>query len=466
MRPTRLTRRFLNLFVLGALAFFAPGVRADDWPQWMGPKRDGVWRETGILDKFPKGGLKAKWRTPIGGGYAGPAVVGNRVYVTDRVLAKGAKDPANPFQPTNSRGKERVLCIDADSGKLVWKHEYDCTYEMSYPCGPRTTPVVHGGKVYTLGAMGDLCCVDAATGKPVWSKNFMKVYDAPMPTWGFSSNPLLDGDKVICLVGGEGSVVVAFDKDTGKEKWKALSLNSSELGYCPPVIVNAAGKRQLIVWHPESVNSLDPETGKLYWSHPFKVGANMTIPTPRLHGDKLYLTCFYTGSLMLKLSADKDGTPTATELWRSKSRGERPKQTDKLHAVMCTPVLEGDYIYGVCSYGQLRCLRVADGKREWEEMTATGNYKEPERWANAFIVPQGKRYFLFNEKGDLIIATMTPKAYKELDRAHVLDPTGQLAAGFSSPRKIVWSHPAFANRSMYARNDKEIVCVSLAAESK
>src|SRR4051794_9405914 len=153
--------------------------RADDWPQWLGPQRDGVWRETGILEKFPKGGPKVLWRTPLGGGYAGPAVADGRVYVLDRVLDPGVKNPSNPFDRGSVAGQERVLCLDAASGKELWKHEYRTTYSISYPSGPRTTPVVRGGKVYTLGAMGDLLCLDAASGKVLWSKNFPADYKAP-----------------------------------------------------------------------------------------------------------------------------------------------------------------------------------------------------------------------------------------------------------------------------------------------
>src|SRR5205814_7757935 len=134
--------------------------------------------------------------------------------------------------------------------------------------GPRTTPVVADGKVYALGAMGDLFCLDANTGKVIWSKNFPKDYEADVPLWGFSSSPLLDRERLICLVGGKGSVVVAFHKDTGKEIWKALS--AIEPGYAPPMIYEFGGKRQLIVWHPQAVNSLDPETGKVHWSQPYR----------------------------------------------------------------------------------------------------------------------------------------------------------------------------------------------------
>jgi outer membrane protein assembly factor BamB len=435
--------------------------RADDWPQWLGPRRDGIWRETGILKTFPKEGPKVRWRTPIGGGYAGPAVAGNRVYVTDRILAEGIQNPASGFAKNKLPGKERVLCLDDADGKVLWKHEYDCLYEVQYPAGPRATPIVHEGKVYTLGAMGDLFCLDAGSGKVLWSKNFRKDYQADEPIWGFSASPLLDGDKLICVVGGPGSIAVAFHKDTGKELWRALS--AKQPGYCPPVIIKAGGRRQLIIWHPEAVNSLDPETGNLYWSQPFEIGAGMTIPTPRQAGDRLFLTCFYNGSMMLKLDADKPG---ATLLWKGKSKNPEPRLTDGLHSVMCTPYLKDGYIYGVCSYGELRCLKADTGERVWKTFQATTGGDE-ERWSNAFIVAQDDRFFLFNERGDLIIARMTPKGYEELSRAHLLDPTNMMVQGQRSKEHpaVLWSHPAFAHRSIYARNDKEIICVSLAAEN-
>jgi outer membrane protein assembly factor BamB len=433
-------------------------LRADDWPQWLGPQRDGVWREAGILDRFPTGGPKVRWRTPVGGGYAGPVVVKDRVYVTDRILPPGVTNPANPFARDEVPGKERVLCLDESSGKVLWKHEYDCAYRISYPAGPRATPVVHEGKLYTLGAMGHLFCFNAADGKVLWSKNFVEDYKATVPLWGFAAHPLIDGDKLICLVGGKGSIAVAFDKNSGEEKWRALSFekDGTELGYCPPMIFEVGGKRQLIIWHPESVNSLDPETGKLYWSEPFPVKANLTISTPRLAGDLLFLTSFYNGAMMLQLATDK---PAARVLWRSHVQSEQPDRTDTLNSIMPTPFIRDGYIYGVCSYGELRCLRAKDGKRVWMTLQATGARDESERWANAFLVEHGDRFFLFNEKGDLLIARLTPKGYEQIDRAHILAPTGK-AAG----RSIVWTHPAFANKSMYARNDKEIVCVSLAKE--
>jgi len=436
-------------------------VRGDDWPQWLGPKRDGVWRETGILTQFPKGGPKVLWRSPIGGGYSGPAVAGDRVYVTDRLLAAEAKNPPSGFTKNEIPGKERVICLDDANGKIVWEHEYDCNYDLQYPAGPRTTPVVDNGKVYTLGAMGDLLCLDAADGKVIWSKNLTKEYHAPVQIWGFSAHPLVDGDKLICLVGGEGSLAVAFHKDTGKELWRSLSVGHA--GYCPPIIIEAGGKRQLIIWHPQALVSLDPETGKEYWSQKFEVKADLTIPTPRQDGDRLFVSSFYNGSMMLKLDVAK---PAASLLWKGKAQSEKSRLTDGLHSIISTPFFKGDYIYGVCSYGELRGLKADTGDRLWQTFQATTGAGE-ERWSNAFIVANGDRFFLFNEHGDLIIASLSPKEYKEISRAHLLEPTNLMVSDQRPKDRpaVLWSHPAFAHKSIYARNDKEIIRVSLAAEN-
>jgi outer membrane protein assembly factor BamB len=282
-----------------------------------------------------------------------------------------------------------------------------------------------------------------------WSHHFKKEYEVQTPLWGWAGHPILHKDKLICLVAGQGTTAVAFDKDTGKEAWRALS--AKEPGYSSPLLFESGGKPQVLIWHPEAISSLDPDSGKVYWSEPFISKQGMTIATPRKMGDLLLMTSFYSGSAMLRLDKAK---PAETPLWRTQKASE--KDTTHLNAVLCTPFLEDGYIYGVCSYGQLRCLKAETGERIWETFQATTG-GEPVRWANAFIVKNGDRFFLANEKGDLIIAKLSPKGYEEINRAHLLEPTGT-AAG----RDVVWSHPAFANRHVYARNDKEIICVDLA----
>ncbi|MEW6303769.1 MAG: PQQ-binding-like beta-propeller repeat protein [Verrucomicrobiota bacterium] len=433
-----------------AIAFFAAAsfAVADDWPQWLGPQRDSIWRETGIIEKFPPGGLKPVWRTPIGAGYSGPAVANGRVYVMDRFVNTNASARASSNQRGAIPGNERVVCLDEATGKILWTHEYDCPYDVAYSAGPRVTPVVHDGKVYTLGTEGNVFCLDAVKGTVLWAHAYKPEYNVTTPTWGFSANPLIDGHKLICIARGQGSTVVAYHKDTGKELWRALS--AREPGYCPPVIFEAGGKRQLIIWHPEAINSLNPETGELYWSEPFMVRSGLTVPTPRKSGDMLFVTAFYNGPLMLRLAQDK---PAAEVVWRGNSNSE--KNTDGLHSIIATPFIEDGYIYGVCSYGQFRCLKTDTGERVWESFEPV--IGRSERWATTFIIKNGNRFFLLNEQGDLIIAKLSPKGYEEISRTKILEPTN------TDPRRaVVWSHPAFANQRIYARNDKELVCCDLA----
>jgi outer membrane protein assembly factor BamB len=426
-----------------------------DWPQWLGPDRDGVWRETGLLSRFPASGPTVLWRTPISAGYSGPAVAEGRVFVMDRQRAVDAT--GKPRRPTRDGipGNERVLCLAAGDGKLFWKHEYDCPYTVSYPSGPRTTPLVHQDRVYTLGAMGDLLCLDRATGSVRWAKNLIKEYklDGP-PVWGWAAHPLLDGELLYCLVGGAGSAVVAFHKDSGKEVWKALT--SEEVGYSPPMIYEVGGKRQLIIWLSESINALDPATGQVYWSQPYPADGSpqrpaVNIATPRCLGDRLFVSTYYDGSMMLKLATDKPG---AHVLWKGKSHNIA--KPDGLHILMAAPVLQGGHVYGVSANGELRCLKADTGEQVWETYSATCGKKTD--CATAFLVPQGDRFIVFNDQGDLILAELSPKGYQEIDRAHILEPV-QEARG----RHVVWSHPAFAGRCIFARNDQEIICLSMAA---
>jgi outer membrane protein assembly factor BamB len=434
----------------------APG-RADDWPQWLGPERDGVWRETGLLERFPAGGPKVVWRVPLGTGYSGPAVAGDRVYVMDRLRPVDASGKPKPPTRDGIPGTERLLCLAAADGKVLWKDEYDCPYTISYGTGPRTTPVIRDGRVYALGAMGDLRCLDAATGKPIWTKKLLKEYGLEAPqAWGWAAHPVLEGDLLYVLVGGKGSAVVAFHKDTGKEAWRALT--TVEPGYSPPILIRAGGKWQLVVWLSESINGLNPETGEVYWTQRYPVGREpqrpaVNISTVRKDGDLLFLSSYYHGPMMLKLAADR---PAVSVLWRGKSNN--PERPDGLHTIMAAPVLRGGILYGVGQDGELRCAEAATGKQLWSTFEATG--VESRDCVTAFLVPQGEgsRFVIFNDQGDLILADLSPRGYKQIDRAHILDPV-QSARG----RQVVWSHPAFAHRCVFARNDKEMVCVSLAA---
>jgi outer membrane protein assembly factor BamB len=448
-----------GIVVVAVLVFAAPAV-ADDWPQYLGPKRDGVWRETGVLDSFPPGGPAVLWKKPVGAGFSGPAVAAGRVYLTDFHTGDGQKAAqTGPGHPSVA-GVERALCLDAKDGSQIWKHEYPCTYKnLQYASGPRATPTVDGDRVYTLGAMGDLVCLDAAKGQPLWKKNFLTDYNARLPIWGFAAAPLVDGDKLICLTGGDANrLVVAFDKKTGREIWTALTLTESDAGYSPPMIYDLAGKRTLVIWHSRAVVGLDPETGKEYWSQRFDVKVALTAPAPRpVGGDRLLVVAFYEGSMMLRIKPD--GPPVV--LWKDKGKGEMAERSDTLHSIIPTPVVKGGYIYGVCSYGELRCLNADTGERVWFTRKPTVGTPTEEgkaiRWGNAFLTEHADRFFLFNEKGELVIARLSPSGYEEIDRAKVIAPTNRMPG-----RPVVWVPPAFADRKMVVRNDAEVVCVSLA----
>lgn len=424
---------------------------ADDWPQWMGPQRDGVWRERGVVERFPEGGPRVLWRTAIGAGYSGPVVAGDRVFLTDRPSTREAGTPQGPVDRAAVAGVERVLCVSVADGAVLWRHEYDCPYNLAYPSGPRASPIVGGGRVYTLGAEGDLRCLDVERGTLVWSKKFKQDYGVETQTWGHAAQLLLDGERLVCLVGGAGHTVVAFARETGRELWRAL--DAKEPGYSAPVIVEAGGRRQLIVWDTEAISSLDPESGAAYWSHSFPTRMGHCIATPRHDGRRLFISSFFDGSLMLDLDQRE---PRAAVAWRLKGRNE--EHPEGLHSLMSTPFLEADHVYGVCSYGQLRCLKAGTGERVWETLAATTTDGKPARWATAFLVKHQDRFFLWNEKGDLMIARLSPAGYEELSRAHLLEPTNS-AGG----RDVHWSHPAFAGRSMFARNDRELIRVDLRA---
>lgn len=431
-----------HLLPLLILTTICPLLRADDWPHWMGPNRDNTWREDGLLDKFPAGGPKILWRTASAGGYAGPAVVGEKLYFMDYVTTENSKIE-NFKRDKTFTGNERVRCLNAETGSELWKHEYPVTYTISYPSGPRCTPVIHEGKVYTLGAEGHLYCFDAAKGKIIWFHDLKKEYRTKAALWGYSAHPLIDGNKLITLVGGTGSHVVAFDKETGKELWKALT--SSEQGYSPPTIITAAGVRQLILYRPDAVTSLNPDNGQEYWSVPYQASNGSIIMAPIVWKDWLFAAGFSNKNLLLKLNTDKPG---ATEVWRDKKGAA-------LSPVNVQPFLDNGTLYGFDQSGMFFGIELETGKRLWQ--TQDVMKKRPAGSETAFIVKEGNRFWLFNELGELIICKLSPKGYEEIDRAKVIDMTNT-AFG----RDVVWCMPAFANKRMYVRNDKECICVDLA----
>ena len=437
--------------MISGLVWSAAPAAAEDWPEWRGAGRLGVWHETGIVDRFPAGGLEVAWRAPVEAGFAGPAVANGRVFVLD-----WREDP----ESRTLDGTERVLALDEQTGEQLWSHAWSTSYRMlmvTYAIGPRATPTVDGDRVYVLGATGRLWCLDAATGRVIWDKDYVAEYGTSVPTWGVTSAPLVDGERLITIVGGEpDALVVAFDKRTGDELWRSLEV-TGEMGYAQPVIYEAGGVRQLIIWHPGALASLDPASGAVYWEQPWEVRSGLSVATPVRSGSYLLVSQFYQGSLMMRLDNDRPG---AAMLWKGDSRSELPAETAGLHALITTPLILDDKVYGVGSYGELRGLDARTGERLW----MSGAMTEQNRWGTAFLVQQGDRYFVNNDEGDLIIAQFTPAGYVELDRTPLIEPTsvgGHTRAQWT--RTVNWSHPAYANGHILQRNDRELIRVSLAA---
>ena len=412
---------------------FATALRAEDWPQWRGPRRDGVWRETGILQSFPPEGLKILWRVPVGTGFSSPCVAQNKVYLTDSHVTR-----------TNAR--ENVRCLDAATGKSIWTYTYDVVYpeygaDPEHPFGPHATPVIADGKVYTVGRMSDVLCLDAVTGRVLWHHELSKEYETKEDLRGFTSSPLIESNLVIIAIAkSPQSSIVAFDKDSGRQVWEALDEIPSNTS---PIVIDFAGRRQLIVWAYKSVAALDPATGRILWRQEIPAGGNYAVPTPMWKDDLLLLS-----GLMLKLHRDKPG---ASVLWPDEMRPLRIYASDT-----STPLLQDGLVFSPTSKGRLLCLDAITGKQLWQ----TGQVSESTSGASIHMtaVPSIRGAFLFTDRGDLVISRLTAAGYQELGRFHLLDPTADYGQ-----RKMAWVPPAYSGRRVFARNDKELVCASLAS---
>ena len=405
---------------------------AQDWQDWRGANRDGTWNETGIIEKFDSDTIEQKWSVEIGSGYSGPTVANGKVYVTDL--------------QTKPNQTESVLCFDEQTGTKIWEFRYDCIYEgVGYPAGPRASVVINDGRAYSLGTMGNFFCFNAETGKVLWQKDLNKEYEINMPIWGIAATPLIVNDKIIVHVSGsKNGCVVAFNKNIGNEIWRSLD---DRAGYSAPILIEKNGVKVVVNWTEHSLSGLNPENGEIFWRFPWKTGSGMSIATPVLYDDHVFVSAFYSGSLLVKLGNDYT---TAEKVWQRS--GESERKTDALHCVMNTPVIIDDFIYGVDSYGELRCLEFATGDRIWEDQTAV----KRKRWANIHFVQNRNKIWMFNELGELIISELSPNGFNEISRAKLIEPSKK-----QHPRGVVWTHPAFANKHIFVRNDNKLVCADL-----
>ena len=429
---------YLNLYYIIAALFFSWQSLeiGDEWPDWRGPGRDGKWQEKGVLKKFDSDQLDIKWSVPVSAGYSGPTVSENRVYLTDRIK-----------QPEEI---ERVLCVDARSGKSIWSFSYNCEYfGVGYPAGPRASVIIDGNRAYSLGTMGHLFCYQKETGKVLWQKDLNKEYKIRMPTWGISAAPLVVENKIILNIGGSNNAcVVALNKLTGEEFWRNLEDDTS---YAAPILITQADKTVVVVWTGQRVVGLNPDTGSVYWHQEFiQQSMIINIATPVVSNNYLFVSSFFDGSMLLKLGEKE---LSASKVWQRGGKNER--NTDALHCCISTPLIIGDFIYGVDSYGELRCLDLKTGNRIWEDLSAV----KRARWANIHFVQNGDIIYMFNENGELIIANLSEKGYHEISRAKLLEPTNEQLN--RSGIGVTWAHPAFAYKHVFVRSDTEMICADL-----
>ena len=229
---------------LGFVVWFSSIGVGDDWPQWMGPNRDAVWMEAGIIKSIPPAGLPVKWRVPVKHGYSGPAVADGKVFVMDYDVKAGEINN-NLGGATKLTGQERILCLAEETGQQLWEHEYNQPYSISYAAGPRCTPTIDDEKIYALGAEGRLSCLDTNSGKVIWEKSLPEEYHTKTAIWGYASHPLVDGELVYTIAGGDGSVCIALNKHTGEPVWTALS--APDPGYTAPTMITHASTKQLLI---------------------------------------------------------------------------------------------------------------------------------------------------------------------------------------------------------------------------
>jgi hypothetical protein len=425
-----------SLLALGMTLLLLPFARAeeDDWTQFRGSHRDAAWAEKGLLETFPPGGLKIRWRVPAEAGFSSPVVSQGRVYLLDAELQ-------------NPKAWERIRCFDEKTGAVLWTYSYEVHYDESWfrpgmKDGPRATPTVQDGRLYAIGSDTDLVCLEASCGRLIWRKTLHQEYDLADHRC-ITPSPLIEGNLLIQVCGGKpGACVIAFDKNSGKEVWRALE---DRWTYSSPIIIEAGGKRQLIVWTAEAVTSLDPSSGNLYWRDEQDLsGGQSIVATPVRSGDMLLVS-----GMMFRLDQKK---PAASLVWPDPQATAR-----KVLSVTSMPLIQGDYVYSEKTNGILVCLEARTGKQVWRsaELTAAKG------GASIHLFPNADSVWIFTDQGNLIRARLAPEGYRELGRTHLLDPTFSFGG-----RNLVWTPPAFANRHIFARSEQEMICVSLAAVSE
>jgi outer membrane protein assembly factor BamB len=407
--PYSLDKQRSNIcFAVAAAAIIASSislVRADDWPQWRGPKRDGISQEKGWLTQWPDEGPKQLWQADVGVGYSSFSVSEGRVYTMGNV-----------------EEKDYVYCLDANTGKEIWKYSYDCSSSdpNGYP-GTRCTPTVDGNRVFTVSREGHLFCFRTPDGKEVWNKNYQKDFFAHVPTWGFSGSPLVEVNLLVVEPGARGASVVALNKQNGNVVWKN---GSDEPGYASLVAYTYNNQRALVVFSKDAVVGRSMAGGGEIWRFPWKTSFGVNASTPIVQDDKVFVSSGYNyGSALLQTSVRPPKV-----LWQNKKM--------RTHVSSC--VLWENNIYGFDD-DALECLDFQTGEVKWSTKTFG---------KGSLMIADGK-LIIYSDNGRLALAEASPAGFKQIASAQVLGG------------KSTWSVPVLANGKIYCRSLEKMVCLDV-----
>jgi outer membrane protein assembly factor BamB len=413
----------LGLFLLGAVT-----ARAGDWPQWQGPDRNNISKETGLLKTWPPEGPKLLWTFEKAGvGFSGPAVVGDRLYTM------GGRDDTS-----------YVFALDAKTGKELWACPIGKVFTNGWGDGPHSTPTVDRDLLYALDATGELICVETASGKKRWFVNLQKDLGGEMMSgWGYSESPLVDGDQLVCCPGGEQGTMAALDKKTGQVRWRSKELKDKAT-YASLVVAEFGGVRQYVQLTYKGsegggIVGVAAKDGQLLWYHPRPGFQTAVIPTPIVHGDMAYATAGYgAGCDLLQISRTGDKFQ-AKQLYTKNSQKNVMKNT---HGGV---VLVGDYIYGYSDGAGWTCQKLKTGERVWDDKVKV------ER--GSLTCADGHLYCYAESTGEASLVEPSPDSLKLKSKFKIPRET-------RLPRKEgrIWTHPVVANGCLYLRDQDLIFC--------
>ncbi len=393
---------------------------ADDWPQWQGPDRTNVSKETGLLPSWPAGGPKLLWTfRDAGVGYSGPAIIGDRLYTM------GADDKT-----------EFIYALDLKTQKKLWSTAIDARFKNGYGDGPRGTPTVDGDLVFGLGGQGTLICVKAATGEKVWSKNLKTAFGGVMMSgWGYSESPLVDGDKVVCTPGGSKGAIVALNKKTGESIWQSKEF-TDKAGYSSLILLEAGGIRQYCQATGESVAGVAAEDGRLLWRHPRPV-RTAAIPTPIFTDNQVYVTAGYGAGCQLVKLVKNGNQLSAEKVYANTNMVNR-------HGGV---VLVGDYLYGHSeSPDRWVCQKLKTCEIVWTE----------KKLGKGSLTYADGHLYCYGERGDVVLVKATSEGWKEDGRFKLPEETKLRSASGG-----IWTHPVVANGKLFLRDQDLLFCYDL-----